>query len=76
MFALILFDFRMLHRVSKFIPNEKLESYLKTFDDIHYEIYSKTATPKNWVKWCLERFDCNSTNPTNNMTTMTDTKLH
>lgn len=55
----------MLHRVSNFIPNEKLKTYLKSYDDTNNEILSKSFTPDNWSKWCSERYDCNITNLAN-----------
>lgn len=57
----------MLHRVSKLIHNEKLELYLKTYDEVNNDIFMKSDAPDNWATWCLERYDCNSTN-------LTDTK--
>lgn len=62
----------MLYRVSKVIPNEKLESYLKAYSDVNNVIYNKSDNPENWVTWCSDRYDCNITNITNitNMATM------
>lgn len=60
-----LFDFRMLHRVSKIIPNDKLETYLKTYKDVNNEIYTQSSTPDNWSTWCLERYSCNNDNVSN-----------
>lgn len=55
----------MLQRVSKFIPNNKLEAYLKTYSDVNNIIYNKSVTPENWANWCSERYDCNSVNVMN-----------
>lgn len=60
-----LFDFRVVHRVSKLIPNVKLETYLKTYKDVNNEIYSKSSTPDNWSTWCFERYNCNDDNVSN-----------
>lgn len=69
-----LFDFRMLQGVSKFIPNRKLELYLKTYDDVNNVIYSKSNSPENWASWCLERYTCNIAK-TSNVTNVTDSKI-
>jgi len=63
----------VLQRVSKFIPNKKLESYLKTYDDVNNLIYSKSMTQKNWASWCLERYTCGNAN-TDNITNVMDSK--
>lgn len=54
------FNLRFLRRISKFVHNEKLESYLNTFEDINNEIITKLPAPKDWATWCTERYDCNS----------------
>lgn len=63
--------FRMLFRISKFIPNDKLESYLKTYKDVNNEIRIKSSTPDNWATWCSERYECN--NNSNNVSRATNT---
>ncbi|VVC34766.1 Hypothetical protein CINCED_3A025774 [Cinara cedri] len=50
----------VLHRVSKLIPNEKLESYIRTYDNVSDEIYRKSEAPDNWETWCFERYDCDT----------------
>ncbi|XP_025198294.1 uncharacterized protein LOC112596723 [Melanaphis sacchari] len=62
----------MLYRISKVIPNEKLESYLKAYSDVSNVIYNKSDNPVNWVTWCSERYDCNITNTSNTATNMID----
>lgn len=56
-----LFNFRVLHRVSKPIPHDKLLNYLKAYDDVINEIHMKSPNPDNWETWCYERYDCNDT---------------
>lgn len=48
----------MLHRISKFIPNKKLEFYFKTYNDVNNEIHNKSTTLDNWANWCSEHYDC------------------
>ncbi|XP_060854212.1 uncharacterized protein LOC132932042 [Rhopalosiphum padi] len=62
----------MLYRVSKMIPNEKLESYLRAYSEVNNVIYNKSDNPANWTTWCSERFDCNITNTTNTATNVID----
>jgi len=62
-----MFYFRVLHRVHKFIPSDKLESYLKAYKDVNDEIHAKSLVPDNWVTWCLERYNCNSSDNTTNV---------
>jgi len=62
-----LFYFRVLHRLHKFISNDKLESYLKTYKNVSDEIYAKASVSDNWVTWCLEHYNCNSSNNTTNV---------
>jgi len=53
-----------MRRVSEFIPNKKLESYFKTYDDINNEVLTNAQmrTPDSWNSWCLEHYNCKSTN--------------
>lgn len=53
-----------MRRVSEFIPNKKLESYFKTYDDINNEVLTNPPmrTPDSWNSWCLEHYNCKSTN--------------
>lgn len=62
--------------MSKFVPNGKLETYLKAYDDVNNEINIKSESPGNWATWCLEHYDCNTTaNSTVNVDTiLSDTK--
>jgi len=62
----------MLYRVSKVIPNEKLESYLKAYSDVNNVIYNKSNNPENWVTWCSDRYECNITNATDMATNVID----
>jgi len=57
--------------VSKFIPNKKLESYFKTYDDINNAILTSPSmrTPDNWNSWCLENYNCKITNVTHDTDT-------
>jgi len=55
------FDFRVLHRVSKPVPNDQLLYYLKAYDDVTNEIRIKPPDPDSWETWCSERYDCNNT---------------
>lgn len=57
--------------VSKLIPNKKLESYYKTYDDINNEVLTNSPmrTPDSWNSWCLEHYNCKSTNVTHDMDT-------
>lgn len=68
-----LFDFRMLKRISIFIPNGKLVSYLKAYDNVSNVINFSSKTPKNWASWCSEYYTCNDTN-TFSVTNVTDSK--
>lgn len=56
--------------MSNIISNDKLESYLKTYEAVNNEIYTKLPTPDNWTTWCQERYNCNNTF----VTKVTDTK--
>ncbi|CAI6363921.1 unnamed protein product [Macrosiphum euphorbiae] len=62
----------MLYRVSKVIPNDKLQSYLKAYSDVNNVIYNKSDNPENWSTWCSDRYDCNITNTTNTATNVID----
>jgi len=54
----------VLHGVSKFIPDEELESFFKTYRDVQNEVSDYLPNPENWNKWCSERYNCNVTNAT------------
>lgn len=60
--------------MSKFTSNEKLKSYLKAYDRVKDELYSKMDAPNNWLQWCLERYDCTSSNITNSVSSVVHTK--
>lgn len=62
-----MFDYyyRMLRRVSKFIPNETLELYFKTYKIVNNEIHTKLLNTDNLATWCVERYICNSDEKTN-----------
>lgn len=55
-----LFVFRMLHGMTKSIPNDKFVYYLKAYDDVTNEIHTESPNPDNWEKWCFERYDCDN----------------
>ncbi|VVC46194.1 Hypothetical protein CINCED_3A004241 [Cinara cedri] len=49
----------IMHRVSTLIPNDKLETYLKTYKDVNHTFHTNSMTPDSWATWCLERYECN-----------------
>lgn len=59
-----LFHYRVLHGVSKFISNKKLEFYFKTYNDVKDKILTITPIPKISELWCFERYKCNDANVT------------
>lgn len=51
--------------MSKFIPNDKLKSYVTIYDNVTDEMHRKSEAPDNWESWCVERYDCDTSNITN-----------